>query len=364
MNPRILTCGWRSPLAPALAIFIGLLAPRAAHAQDDAAETAAARALAVDGVKLAQADQCADAIDKLDRAEKLKHSPIVLRYLGECQIKVGHWVEGSESLHKLLREPLPDGATPAVEQAYESAAATLHDVKPRIPAMKIVVNAPHDATLALKVDGKDVASSVLGVALPANPGDHTIEVTAPGYLKASSQVKLAPSGNATVSFDLKRDPSAPLPTTAPVPATATLAAAPTAAPTPAPPEDLAPAPHGSRTARAFAYVSYAVAAVGLGVGIGFGQSAMHDEKSLSGVCPNKVCPPSQKDALDYAQTKGTVSTIGFAVAGGGLALGTVLLITSADPSPKKNASALPPRTAKFRPRAAIGLGKITLGADF
>jgi hypothetical protein len=206
---------------------------------------------------------------------------------------------------------------------------------------------------------------VLGVALPANPGDHTIEVTAPGYLKASSQVKLAPSGNATVSLDLKRDPAAPPPTTTPAPASATLAAAPAAAaPPPAPPEDLAPAPHGSRTARAFGYVSYAVAAVGLGVGIGFGQSAIHDEKSLRGTCPNKVCPPSQQDALDYAKTKGTVSTIGFAVAGGGLALGTVLLITSADPSPKKNAASTPPRTAKFRPRAAIGLGSVTLGADF
>jgi hypothetical protein len=347
-------------------MLVGLFAPRVAHAEDDAAETAAARALAVDGVKLAQADQCAEAVDKLDRAEKLKHSPVVLRYLGECQIKVGHWVEGSESLRKLLREPLPEGASPAVEQAYESAAATLHDVKPRIPSMKIVVNAPHDAELALRVDGKDVPASVLGVALPANPGDHVIEVTAPGYLKASSPLKLAASAMATVSLELKRDPSAPLPSkAAPAALAATAAPAGSLAPRPAPPpEDLAPAPHGSRTARAFGYVSYGAAAIGLGLGIGFGQSAMHDEKALRNSCPNKVCPPEQQSALDFAKTKGTVSTIGFAVAGGGLALGTVLLITSADPSPKKNASTTPTRTAKLRPRAAIGLGHVTLGADF
>jgi hypothetical protein len=363
MHAHSLTFHRRVALIPTLAVIIELFAPGIARAQDDAAETAAARALAVDGVKLAQAEQCDEAIDKLDRAEKLKHSPIVLRYLGECQIKVGHWVEGSESLHKLLREPLPEGATPAVEQAYESAAATLHDVKPRIPSMKIVVNAPHDAQLALKVDGKDVAASVLGVALPANPGEHRIEVTAPGFLKASSDVKLAPSAMAVVSLDVKRDPNAVLPPAAPAVAAATPATA-SAPPAPKPAEDLAPPPHGSRTARAFGYVSYAVAAVGLGVGIGFGQSAMHDEKALHNSCPNKVCPPAQQDALDYAKTKGTVSTVGFAVAGAGAALGTVLLITSADPSPKKNAAWTPPATPKIRPRAAIGLGHVTLGADF
>ena len=353
------TSSFRSPLLPALVACMGLFAPAVAHAQDDAAETAAARTLAVDGVKLAQAEQCGEAIEKLDRAEKLKHSPIVLRYLGECQIKVGRWVEGSESLRKLLREPLPEGATPALEQAYDSATATLRDVKPRIPSMKITVNAPHEAELKLRVDGKDTPSSVIGVALPADPGDHSIEVTAPGFLKASSQLRLAPSGTATVALELRRDPSAPVAAKA-----AVVAASPAAAPLPAaPPEETAPPPHGSRTGRALAYVSYGVAAVGLGVGIAFGTSASHDEQALRTTCPNHVCPPDQQGALDFAKTKGTISTIGFALAGGSAALGTILLFTSADPSPKKNA-ALPKRTASFKPHAAIGFGNVTVGADF
>src|SRR3954465_4073595 len=48
-----------------------------AHAEEDsAAETAAARTLAVDGLKLAKAGKCEDAIPKLDRAEKPHHSAI------------------------------------------------------------------------------------------------------------------------------------------------------------------------------------------------------------------------------------------------------------------------------------------------
>jgi PEGA domain len=361
MNARKLTLSWRSTLLPALAIFAALLTPSVARAEgDDAAETAAARGLAVDGVKLAQGDQCGDAVDKLERAEKLKHSPIVLRYLGECQIKVGRWVEGSESLRKLLREPLPEGATPAVEQAYESAAATLRDVKPRIPSMKIVVSVPHDAELKLTVDGKDVAASVVGVALPADPGEHAIEVSAPGYLKATSTVKLSPSAAMTVALELRRDPNAPVtPKAVPV-----AAASAEAAPAPRPESVPAPVAHGSRTAKALGYVSYGVAAVGLGLGIGFGQSAIHDEKALHDACPGRVCTPDQQDTLDFAQTKGTISTVGFAVAGGGLTLGTILLLVSGDPSPSKNASATPARTASLHPRASVGLGHVMVGADF
>jgi hypothetical protein len=359
MRAHKLTWSWRSTLVASLVLGSGLLAPCVAHAEgDEAAETAAARQLAVDGVKLAQADQCPDAVDKLERAEKLKHSTIVLRYLGECQVKVGRWVEGSESLRKLLREPLPDNASPALEQAYDSAANTLRDVKPRIPSMRVVVNAPRDTELKLKVDGKDVATTVLGVALPTDPGDHQVEVYALGYLKASSLVKLAPGASATVALDLKRDPNVAL---ASKQATAPAAVGdPHDAPAAAEP---APVEH-SHTTRALSYVSYGVAAVGLGVGIVFGQSAMHDEKSLHGSCPDRVCTSDQQGTLDFAKTKGTISTIGFVAAGSGVTLGTILLLLSGDSSASKNASAAPARTASLHPRAAVGLGNVTLGADF
>lgn len=342
-----------------------LLCSRIAHADGDAgaAETAAARTLAVEGVKLALDDRCDDALDKLDRAEKLKHSPIVLRHLGECQVKLGHWVEGSESLRRLLREPQPEDASPALEQAYESAAATLRDVKPRIPSMKIVVNAPRDAALAVRVDGKEVADSVVGVALPADPGTHVVEVTAPGYLKATSSVKLAPSTTQTLSLELKRDPSAPVAVAA-APASAH-AAAPAPASNQKPHASEAPPEKdtGSGTGKALGWVSYGVAAVGLGVGIAFGQSAMKDEKELRNACPNRVCSPEDKDSLEFAKTKGTIATIGFVTAGAGLALGTVFLLTSGSSSSKAAAAAHSRRTA-LRPRAKIGLGSITLATDF
>jgi hypothetical protein len=361
MNVRTVSRSWQAPLSAALVIGCGLLAPGLARAESDneAAETAAARALAVDGVKLAQAGQCDAAVEKLDRAQRLKHSPIVLRYLGECQVTLGRWVEGSESFRKLLRDPMPDQPTPAIEQAYEVAAAGLKEVGPKIPTMTVKVDAPPDTDLALKVDGKLMADSVIGVALPANPGEHQVEVTATGFLPAKSSIDLEPSGNAVVTLELSRDPSFK----------PTVAAAPAAAAQSERTTYVEPArasrESGSKTGKVFGWVSYGVAAVGLGTGIVLGQMAMKEEDELRAACPGHVCPPDQQDALNAAKAKGNFATIGFAVAGAGLTFGTILLVTSSG-SDSKSGAATKQRVAlnRMRPRALVGPTSVTLAADF
>jgi hypothetical protein len=367
MNARHGSARSRSALCSALVTLVGVVCPAMARAQGDseAAETAAARTLAIDGVKLAQNDKCDEALEKLDRAERLKHSAIVLGHLGECQVKVGRWVEGSESLRKLLREPLPESPSPTLTQVYESAAATLRDVRPRIPSMKIILNAPVNVDFTIKVDGKELADSVVGVALPSDPGEHTVEATAPGFLKASTSVKLTPNSAAMVTLELARDPHARLPAQLPPASKAEPRATASTRTTEA--DKPAPAPHGTSAGKVLGYVSYAVAAAGLGVGIAFGQSAMQDEKSLRASCPGRVCTPAQESALDFAKTKGTVATIGFAVAGGGAALGTVLLLTSSSAGSSEAArSRTPSRTASLisRPRALLGVGSIAVAGDF
>ena len=129
--------------------------PGLAFAQDDksATETAAARSLAIEGLKLAQAGNCSEAVDKLERSEKLRHSPIVLGKLGECLVNLGKVVEGTEALRRMLREPLPPDPTPALQQAYERAQAALDSAKPRLAGLTINVKAPSDAKVSVTVDG-------------------------------------------------------------------------------------------------------------------------------------------------------------------------------------------------------------------
>jgi hypothetical protein len=347
--------------------MVQIAVPGLAHAQDesDAQETAAARALAVDGVRLAQADQCGEAIEKLDRAEKLKHSAIVLSHLGQCQVKLGKWVEGSESLRKMLREPLPENPSPALDEAYRKAQLTLRDLKPRIPSVRILVAAPREANVSLKIDGQDVPSTVIGVALPADPGDHVIEVSAPGYLRASAPVKLVAGASASVQLELKRDPAMPEPKPAvaasaePKPAVQLYDRAPP--PAPARAEE-----RSSGAGKVLAYVAYGVGAAGLGVGLGFGAAASGAESSLRRSCPNRVCPPDREDELTSARTKGTISTIGFAAAGGGVVLGTLFLVLSGSDSRDTGKAPAPHQAADrgIRTHARLGLGSVALAGEF
>jgi len=333
--------------------------------EDSATETAAARALAVDGLKLAQAGKCEEAIPKLERAEKLRHSAIVLSRLGECQVSEGKLVEGTEMLRKVLREPLPANPSPALSKAYERAQTVLDAAKPRIAGLTVSVSAPPGAELRLLVDGVVVASSLVDSELPADPGDHVVEASAPGYLKATARVTLGSADKKTVTLKLEVDPNAPavVPVGAaavvsPGPATS-VAASP--APAPAPP----PAPHKSPS-RTAAYISWGVGAVGVGVGAAFGVMALNGKSDLDGQCTDNNCPHSSGDAVDSAKRNGNISTIAFAVGGAGLLLGTVLYFSSGNGPTEAHASSAPARgfAGLSRGRAMIGPGSVQLAADF
>ncbi|HET9931842.1 MAG TPA: hypothetical protein VFQ35_14170, partial [Polyangiaceae bacterium] len=73
----------------------------------------------------------------------------------------------------------------------------------------------------------------------------------------------------------------------------------------------------------------------------------------------------QEDRLNSAKSKGLVSTIGFGVGAAGIVLGTVFLVTSSGSSSSSASnSSAPPTAWRVRPKAAIGLGSVQLGADF
>jgi hypothetical protein len=331
--------------------------------EDTATETAAARGLAVDGLKLAQAGKCDEAIPKLDRAEKLHHSAIVLSRLGECQVSLGKLVEGTEMLRKVLREPLPANPTPALSKAYERAQTVLDAAKPKIAALTISVPTP-PADLRLSVDGQVVASTLVDSELPADPGEHVIEASAPGFLKASARVTLGSADKKTVTLKLDADPNAPPP--APPNAGQDMAASPAPQVRPAQPVAAlsAPPPEPAHPpSRAAAYVSWGVGLVGVGVGTAFGVMTLKDKHNLQ--CEGNDCPASQRDAVNSAKRSGNISTIAFGVGGAGLVLGTVLYFSLGSSSSETHAS-VPARgfAGLHNGRAAIGPGSVQLAADF
>lgn len=355
---------------PALVLALATVAP-AARAEEDASasETAAARSLAVDGLKLAKAGQCREAVEKLERAEKLRHSPIVLARLGECYVNIGKLVQGTEALRKFLREPLPPDANANLKEAYDHAQVVIQETKGNIAGLTIAVSGGEKGKYTVTIDGVEVASTLVGVEVPVDPGEHVIEVSGPQYLKTSARAKLAPGEKQSISIEAKPDPEA-------AKQKAEEPVRPGAAPSIAAPSEnrMAPQPFAATTtepppssgnSKALAYVSYGVGALGIGAGILFGRSAMQDKDQLDAQCPGKVCPPDQEDRLNSAKTKGLVSTIGFGVGAAGVVLGTVLLVTSSGSSSSSSAKSVAPPTAfRLRPKAAIGLGSVQVGADF
>jgi len=340
-------------------------APARAAEDASAAETAAARSLAVDGLKLAQAGDCAAALPKLERAEKLYHAAVVASRLGECYVSVGRLVEGTEVLRKLLREPQPADAPPALAKALDRAQRTLDAAKPRIAGLTVKVTAVQD--MSVKLDGVVVPSALVDTEIPTDPGEHSIDVSAPGFLKSSAHVKVAEAEKKSVTLTLTRDPNA---TAAAAPPTEPAAHHPSSttpiSPTSEPAgggEPSAPPPP-VRVNHTAAYVSLGVGAAGVMTGGVLGLLTLNQHKTLQVQCPGGVCPPDKQADLKSAKQLGNFSTIAFGIGGAGLVLGTVLLFTAGS-STSDHAQAPAPRFAGIASaRVGIGPGQVVLDGDF
>lgn len=292
-----------------------------AQAQEtDPAVIATARELAISGVKLAQDGQCAEAVPKLERAEKLHHSQIVLTRLGDCYLKLGQLTAGIESLRAVLREPLTENASETLKQAYAEAGTLIEANKPKLAKLTIKVTGVESSTpINLTIDNKPMPSALLDAAHVSDPGEHTITVAAAGYLPATRKVTLSPGGEESVVLALEVDAEAQAALKrAQLEAKASSAS-------------LAPAPvltkaedSPSSPSHWPAYVTWGASAVAIGVGVGFGFAALENKQSLEERCPNKVCPAEASDLLDTSRMNATISTVAYGAGIAGVAVGALL----------------------------------------
>ena len=320
------------PGSLALAALVAFAAPARAD-EPSSADMASARALGQEGVKLADAGNCAEAVDRLQRSERIFHAPTTLARLGECQVQLGKVVEGSENLNRVVREQLASSAPAAFVQAQERAKKVLAEAKPRIARLKIAVAAPPDVPLAVKVDGEPMPVANLNTNRPVDPGEHTVEASAPGYRTARGKVTLAEGGADTIALTLEVDPDAPKAAPAKVEGAQTVATTTTTQP-PATPVTTTTAP--SRTP---AYVALGVGAAGLAVGAIFGGMALGKKGDLDDACPGGTCAPGQQGTIDDGRAFGVVSTVGFIVGGVAVAAGVYLWLRS---SPKSSTASTGP----------------------
>jgi hypothetical protein len=327
----------RSLLVLTLAGSLFTLAPARAGAQNQAENVAAARALGIQGVQLADEGRCAEALGPLERAETLYHAPSILGRLGECQVAVGQLVLGTENLNRTVREPLAANAPQAFRDAQARAQKVLDSALPRIARLVVHVEPPNVNAKVL-IGSTEVPPALLGAERPTDPGTHQITANAPGFLQSQSIVTLAEGARQEVTLTMTRDPNAVVPGVAPV------AAAPRSEPPP--PTLPPPALDSGRKSSTAGIVLLAIGGAGLAVGGVTGYLAIQKESDLD--CPDHECPESEQDKLDQANSMAMISNIGFGVGIAGAIVGTVLLLSGGN-STEKAARAASLSSLRARP---------------
>lgn len=294
----------------------------------DAQDVAAARALGQKGTLAAQGGKCEEAVDLLSRARALMPVPTVLTPLGECQIKLGHLVDGTESLQASVRTELDANAPRAFVKAQARAKDLLQATLPRLAHLVVEVKAPKGVSFKVTDNGNPVSDVLVGVDRPVDPGKHAIEVLATGFLPGRVTVQVAEGQKESAPIELSPDPRA-----RPADAhdeVATHAPEPGLAPTAPSPEPTQG--NGQLVAGA---VTTAVGGVGLVLGGVFGGLALSKRSSLDKVCTNRQCPATSQSDIDAMKTFANTST-GLLVVGGLAAVtGTIVLVTVPARAPKR-----------------------------
>jgi hypothetical protein len=191
--------------------------------------------------------------------------------------------------------------------------------------------------LELRIDNGVMSLASLDTPLPLDPGEHTIEATAPDRKPWHTTVKVPnEAGAATVevpALDL-----APVAPTTPVLGGPALPAVP---PPPAPPEG------SGRTIAA--WTGGVVGVAGIGLGTVFGILTFQERSNAKAACPNGRCVAGGMDDIHQASTDATVSTVAFSVGAAGAIVATYFLLQGNHSSAAAAAASAPPPRVMVTP---------------
>jgi hypothetical protein len=307
----------------ATTVSVAVLASAApAYAQDAASQDIAqARQLGQQAQTAYDAGNYTESEKLWNAAAKLySQAPTLTLGLARTQAKLGKVVSAQESYNKIIREwgnnPSPP---PAFKDAVEAAKAEVGAVSAKVASVTVNVEGPTNPSVT--IDGQAVPSAALGLKRPVDPGQHKVTATADGYKPADTTFSVAEGGTAAATLKMEKAAAGAV-VAAPGPAT------PAPGPSPTEPGADTSSSKGSMN-KTLAFVAFGVGGAGLVVGAITGLMAAGKASDLKTACnADKACPSTEQDNVDSYKTMGTLSTIGFVVAGVGGVTGLVLLLTA------------------------------------
>jgi hypothetical protein len=261
----------------------------------------------------------------------IRSSPKVLFSLAQAEEQLGQFASAQADYARSLEGAAIEGKGDVV-QAAEVAQRGL---AARVPHVRVVLSggepgrAPATAGVSATLDDQPMT---VGAAVPVDPGEHRVVVSAPGMRIATADVKIAEAQQLDVPVALEPDRdrgASPAVAVAPAPAPA-----PVALPPPPPPNRATGSEAASSSAwRTAAFVTGGAGIIALGVGAVFGLQSMSKHDEAEKACPGAICMGADGSALWHdAVTSGNAATIAFVLGGLGVAGGAVLWLAA----PKSN----------------------------
>lgn len=330
------------------------IAAQSAFAQTDL-ERATARDAANNGRAAFDAGKYEKAIDYLSRAEQLVHSPTHLLFMARAQVKLGRLVAAHETYLKITRETLAPNAPKAFVSAQDAAEQEQEALDARLPSVTVTLQgATTLPDTTVQMDGTPLPAAMIGIPLPADPGEHVFKATGPWIASDPVTAKLTEAAKQTVTLKLRQTGEPPTPVAAkpaaaagaqPVnpgapaeAATATTAATASTANTGTPTTDARAGGHGPGLMIA-SIASFTVGLASAGVGTYYMLKAsstrnesdkLYEQCTLASGNNGKCNDPMKQDEIlskdneaDHQQKLGIVGLVGGGV---GVLAGTIFLI--------------------------------------
>ena len=169
--------------------------------------------LVAKGEELAKRNEYSQAIAAFKQADAKRPRAAHACMIGLAYMRREAWPQAELFLALCEKRAVPGDQPPDwVDAAHQTLATKLREAQ--IPAITIEVTPPAvGARLTVSSFTPDELFEPQTIHLA--PGKHVIEVTAPGYLRASREVTIEPGVPQTLTFALERDPAQAKPAVTP-----------------------------------------------------------------------------------------------------------------------------------------------------
>ena len=181
-----------------LAASFTLTVSGSALAEPSPGEKAAAEALFQKGVEFMAVGKTAEACEKFDGSNQLDPALGTMLRLADCYERAGK----TASAWALFQQAAATASAQGQSERNKIAAERASSLEQRLSRLQLAVDTRSGKEgLQLRLNGKPIPSGTWDAALPVDPGQQTIEASAPGHITWKTSIEVA-AGPGTTNLEV------------------------------------------------------------------------------------------------------------------------------------------------------------------